>query len=53
MVYLEIVLETKYMFIALGMCECGSVVEHSEWWLNSARSFLHYNRLPVERHLTF
>ena len=29
MVYLEIVLETKYIFIALGMWECSSVVEHS------------------------
>ena len=28
-VYLEIVLETKYIFIALGMWECSSVVEHS------------------------
>ena len=27
--YLEIVLETKYIFIALGMWECSSVVEHS------------------------
>ena len=29
MVYLEIVLETKYNFKALGMWECSSVVEHS------------------------
>ena len=29
MVYLEIVLETKYIFIALGMWECSSVVDHS------------------------
>ena len=29
MVYLEIVLETKYIFIPLGMWECSSVVEHS------------------------
>ena len=29
MVYLEIVLETKYIFIALGMWERSSVVEHS------------------------
>ena len=29
MVYLEIVLETKYIFIAFGMWECSSVVEHS------------------------
>ena len=29
MVYLETVLETKYIFIALGMWECSSVVEHS------------------------
>ena len=29
MVYLEIVLETKYIFIALGMLECNLVVEHS------------------------
>ena len=29
MVYLEIVFETKYIFIALGMWECSSVVEHS------------------------
>ena len=29
MLYLEIVLETKYIFIALGMLECNSVVEHS------------------------
>ena len=29
MVYLEIALETKYIFIALGMWECSSVVEHS------------------------
>ena len=29
MVYLEIVLEVKYIFIALGMWECSSVVEHS------------------------
>ena len=28
MLYLEIVLETKYIFIALGMWECSSVVEH-------------------------
>ena len=29
MLYLEIVFETKYIFIALGMWECSSVVEHS------------------------
>ena len=29
MIFLEIVLETKYIFIALGMWECSSVVEHS------------------------
>ena len=29
MIYLEIVLETKYIFIALAMWECSSVVEHS------------------------
>ena len=29
MVYLEIVLEAKYIFISLGMWECSSVVEHS------------------------
>ena len=29
MVYPEIVLETKYIFIAFGMLECSSVVEHS------------------------
>ena len=29
MLYLEIALETKYIFIALGMWECKSVVEHS------------------------
>ena len=29
MVHLEIVLETKYILIALGMWECSSVVEHS------------------------
>ena len=29
MVYLEIVLETKYIFLALGMWECSYVVEHS------------------------
>ena len=29
MVYLEIVLETKYIFIALGIRKCSSVVEHS------------------------
>ena len=29
MVYLEIVLETKYIFIALGMWECSSMAEHS------------------------
>ena len=29
MVYLEIVLETKYIFIALGMWDCSSVVEYS------------------------
>ena len=29
MVYLEIVLETKYIFTALGMWECSSVAEHS------------------------
>ena len=29
MLYLEIVLETKYIFIALGMLECILVVEHS------------------------
>ena len=29
MLYLEIVLETKNIFIALGMLECNSVVEHS------------------------
>ena len=27
--FLEIVLETKYIFIALGIWECSSVVEHS------------------------
>ena len=29
MVYLKIVLETKYIFFTLGMLECNSVVEHS------------------------
>ena len=29
MFFLEIVLETKYIFIAFGMWECSSVVEHS------------------------
>ena len=29
MVYLEIALETKYIFIALGMWGCSSVLEHS------------------------
>ena len=29
MVYLEIVLETKFIFTALGMWECSSVVKHS------------------------
>ena len=29
MVYLEIVLETKYIFIALDMWECSSLIEHS------------------------
>ena len=29
MVYPEIVLETKYIFIAFGMWECSSVVEDS------------------------
>ena len=29
MVYLEIVLETKYIFFPVGMWECSSVVEHS------------------------
>ena len=29
MVYLEIVLENKYIFIAFGMWECSSVIEHS------------------------
>ena len=29
MVCLEIVLKTKYIFLALGMWECSSVVEHS------------------------
>ena len=28
MVYLEMVLETKFIFTALGMWECSSVVEH-------------------------
>ena len=27
--FMEIVLKTKYLFIALGMWECSSVVEHS------------------------
>ena len=27
--FLEIVLKTKYIFLALGMWECSSVVEHS------------------------
>ena len=29
MVCLGIVQKTKYIFLALGMCECSSVVEHS------------------------
>ena len=29
MVCLEIVLKTKHIFLALGMLECSSVVEHS------------------------
>ena len=29
MVFLEIVLKIKYIFLALGMWECSSVVEHS------------------------
>ena len=29
MVYLEVVLESKYIFIALGMWKCSSVVKHS------------------------
>ena len=29
MVYLKIVLETKYIFFTLGMLECNSVVGHS------------------------
>ena len=29
MVWFEIVLKTKYIFLALGMWECSSVVEHS------------------------
>ena len=29
MVFLETVLKTKYIFLALGMWECSSVVEHS------------------------
>ena len=29
MVFLEIVLKTKYIFLALGMWECSSGVEHS------------------------
>ena len=29
MVYLETVLEAKYIFISLGMWECSSVVKHS------------------------
>ena len=29
MLYLEIVLKTKYIFFTLGMCECSSVVEQS------------------------
>ena len=29
MVCLEIVLKTKYIFLALGMWECSPVVEHS------------------------
>ena len=29
MVYIEIVLEAKYIFISLGIWECSSVVEHS------------------------
>ena len=29
MFFLEIVLKTKYLCIALGMWECSSVVEHS------------------------
>ena len=29
MVCLEIVLKTKYIFLALGMWECSSEVEHS------------------------
>ena len=29
MVYLEILLEAKYIFISLGMWECSSLFEHS------------------------
>ena len=29
MFFLEIVFKTKYLFIALGMLDCSSVVEHS------------------------
>ena len=29
MIFLDIVLKTKYIFLALGMFECSSVIEHS------------------------
>ena len=54
MVCLEIVLKTKYIFLALSMWECSSEVEHSTadrevGWFNSVRSLLHYSGLLVER----
>ena len=60
MIYLEIALETKYIFIALGMWECNSVVEHSTADREAGSSIplapfsiITNNGLPVERHLNF
>ena len=60
MVYLEIALETKYVFIALGMWGCSSVVEHSTADREAGSSIpltpfsiITNNGLPFERLLMF
>ena len=47
MVYLETVRKIKYIFLALGMWECSSVVEHSTADLEVGGQFcsLHSNSL--------
>ena len=60
MAYLELALETKYIFIALSMWGCSSVVEHSTADREAGSSIpltpfsiITNNGLPFERLLMF